>query len=61
MKLVIARLLYWLKGLFEDPVDLFEALGVESSDRILEIGCATGYHTTNKEKIAEPCKPIHVR
>jgi len=39
------RLIYWLKGLSEDPVALFRELGVGESGNILEIGCAIGYHT----------------
>jgi ubiquinone/menaquinone biosynthesis C-methylase UbiE len=31
--------------LFKDPVNLFQTLGVEIDDEILEIGCAIGYHT----------------
>ncbi len=45
LKLTIARLLYAVKGLFDDPLDLFTALGVETDDWILEVGCAIGYHT----------------
>ena len=56
MKLMVARLSYWLRGLFEDPVALFKALGVESSDRILEIGCAIGYHTLPLAEIASEGK-----
>lgn len=52
MKLVLARILYRLRGLFEDPRELFEALGVESHDRILEIGCVIGYHTIPLARIA---------
>lgn len=52
MKLLAARALYWLKGLFENPAELFNALGVESDDRILEVGCATGYHTLPLARIA---------
>jgi ubiquinone/menaquinone biosynthesis C-methylase UbiE len=52
MRLRIVRLLYWLKGLFECPIELFQELGVGSRDRILEIGCAIGYHTLPLAKIA---------
>ena len=52
MKLLIVRLVYWLKGLFDSPVELFQALGVRSSDRILEIGCAIGYQTLPFARIA---------
>ncbi|MEA3439320.1 MAG: class I SAM-dependent methyltransferase [Chloroflexota bacterium] len=52
MKLLIVRLLYWLKGLFEDPNELLKALGVEEGDRVLEIGCAIGYHTMPLAAIA---------
>ena len=52
LKLTIALILYRLKGLFEDPVELFKKLGVESGDRILEIGCAIGYHTLPLAEIA---------
>jgi len=52
MKLTIARLLYGLKGLFDNPVELFRALGVDSDDWILEVGCAVGYHTLPLATIA---------
>jgi ubiquinone/menaquinone biosynthesis C-methylase UbiE len=52
IKLCIVRFLYWYKGLFEDPADLFTALGVEEIDKILEIGCAIGYHTIPLSQIA---------
>lgn len=58
MKLIAARILYWLRGLFEDPVALFKALGVESTDRILEIGCAIGYHTLPLAEIASEGKIV---
>lgn len=45
IKLNFVRFLYWQKGLFEDPADLFRALGVHEDDKILEVGCAIGYHT----------------
>ncbi len=51
-KLAIARLLYGLKGLFDDPVGLFRELDVQSHDQILEIGCAIGYHTLALATIA---------
>ncbi|HDS28898.1 MAG TPA: class I SAM-dependent methyltransferase [Candidatus Acetothermia bacterium] len=44
-KLLIARIVYWLQGLRENPRDLFCELGVEPTDHVLEIGCALGYHT----------------
>jgi ubiquinone/menaquinone biosynthesis C-methylase UbiE len=52
MRLLIVRILYRLKGYFENPIGLFRELGVMSSDRILEIGCAIGYHTLPLAKIA---------
>jgi ubiquinone/menaquinone biosynthesis C-methylase UbiE len=52
MKLLLVRFLYWLKGLSEDPVELFKALGVKEGDRILEIGSAIGYHTMPLAAIA---------
>jgi len=55
-RFLLARLLYWLKGLSEDPVELFTVLGVESSDRVLEIGCAIGYHTLALAQIASQGK-----
>jgi hypothetical protein len=33
MRLLVARLLYWLRGLFEDPVELSEAPGLGSGER----------------------------
>lgn len=52
LKLILVRTVYWLKGLFEDPVKLFRLLNVESSDKILEIGCAIGYYTFPLAQIA---------
>ena len=54
MKLFVVRVLYWFKSLFEDPMGLFRALGVESGDIVLEIGCAIGYHTLPLARIASP-------
>jgi len=45
LKLLLVRVFYRLRSLREDPVELFRELGVKSTDRILEIGCAIGYHT----------------
>jgi len=45
LKLLIVRAIYRLKSLREDPLEIFRELGVESTDQILEIGCAIGYHT----------------
>lgn len=45
VRLLLVRALYWLRSLREDPTDLFRVLGVKSDDRILEVGCAIGYHT----------------
>lgn len=52
LKLTIARFLYAVKGLFDDPLELFRALGVEADDWILEVGCAVGYHTVPLATIA---------
>jgi ubiquinone/menaquinone biosynthesis C-methylase UbiE len=52
LKLIIVCVVYWLKGLFEDPVELFKLLDVKSSDKILEIGCAIGYYTFPLAQIA---------
>jgi SAM-dependent methyltransferase len=52
IKLLLARVIYWLKGLSESPAELFKALGVEKTDQILEIGCAIGYHTLPLARIA---------
>jgi cyclopropane fatty-acyl-phospholipid synthase-like methyltransferase len=52
LKLILARLLYWWKALFENPVELFNRIGVESTDHVLEIGCAIGYHATALAQIA---------
>ncbi len=49
-------MIYWLKRLFEDPKELFKELNVENSDKILEIGCAIGYHTFPLAKIASAGK-----
>ena len=56
MKLFVVRMLYWFKSLCEDPIGLFRALGVESGDIVLEIGCAIGYHTLPLARIASPGK-----
>jgi len=56
MKLFVVRMLYWVKNLFEDSRGLFSALGVESGDIVLEIGCAIGYHTLPLARIASPGK-----
>ncbi len=60
LKLVLARFAYWVKGLFEDPVALCQALGVERDDRILEVGPAIGYHTLPLARIASEGKVIAV-
>jgi SAM-dependent methyltransferase len=52
VKLAVVRLVYWIKGLFQDPVELFRDLGVQNDDRILEIGCALGYHTLALARVA---------
>ena len=52
LKLIIVRTIYGLKSIFEDPLGLFRVLGVETRDKILEIGCAIGYHTNPLSKIA---------
>jgi ubiquinone/menaquinone biosynthesis C-methylase UbiE len=51
-RLAIVRAIYWLKSLGEDPVEIFERLGVKSDDQILEIGCAIGYHTFALARLA---------
>jgi hypothetical protein len=55
-KLVVVRALYGLKGLIEDPEGQFRSLGVGKDDRILEIGCAIGYHTLPLARIARQGK-----
>ncbi len=52
LKLMVMRTMYGMKGFSEDPLELFVVLGVEHSDRILEIGCAIGYHTVPLARIA---------
>jgi SAM-dependent methyltransferase len=52
IRLLIVRLVYWFKGLLEDPEELFNSLGVAENDTILEIGCAIGYHTFPLAEIA---------
>ncbi|MFX0113964.1 MAG: class I SAM-dependent methyltransferase [Candidatus Hodarchaeota archaeon] len=52
LKLLAVRIIYRLKGFFENPVELFKALGIESDDYILEIGCAIGYHSFALAKVA---------
>ena len=51
-KLILTRAVYWLRGLFKDPIDLFKRLGVKKDDEILEIGCAIGYHTFALARLA---------
>lgn len=51
--MLIVRALYWLRSLHEDPMDLFTELGVKSDDRLLEIGCAIGYHTLALAELAQ--------
>jgi ubiquinone/menaquinone biosynthesis C-methylase UbiE len=60
IRLILARLLYWWKALFKDPVELFNRIGVESTDHVLEIGCAIGYHTTALAQIASKGKVFAV-
>ncbi len=55
-KLIVIRAVYWLRGLFKNPVNLFETLGVEIDDEILEIGCAIGYHTFALARLAHSGK-----
>jgi ubiquinone/menaquinone biosynthesis C-methylase UbiE len=42
--------------MYEDPIKLFKRLGIEKNDKILEIGCAIGYHTFPLAKIASDGK-----
>ncbi|MCK4224061.1 MAG: class I SAM-dependent methyltransferase [candidate division Zixibacteria bacterium] len=51
-KLILVRVVYRLKGLFKNPVDLFQTLGIEPDDEILEVGCAIGYHTFTLARLA---------
>jgi hypothetical protein len=55
LKLILARLLYYWKALFENPVELFNRIGVGSTDHILKIGCAIGYHTTALAQVVRGC------
>lgn len=52
VKLLLVRALYRLRSLREDPMDLFRELGVKADDRILEVGCAIGYHTLALAELA---------
>jgi len=56
LKLLLVRALYRLRSLREDPVKLFQELGVRSTDQILEIGCAIGYHTLALAELAREGK-----
>ena len=56
IKVKIANLMYWFKGLHEDPVELFKKLNIENSDAILEIGCATGFYTEALSQLADKGK-----
>ena len=56
MKVLLVRAIYWFQGLFENPAELFESLGVERADHVLEIGCAIGYHTLPLGRIASEGK-----
>jgi ubiquinone/menaquinone biosynthesis C-methylase UbiE len=51
-KLIVARAVYWLRGLFKDPIVLFKTLGIKTDDEVLEIGCAIGYHTFALARLA---------
>ncbi len=53
IKVKVANLMYWFKGLHEDPVELFKNLNIKSSDAILEIGCATGFYTEALSQVAD--------
>jgi ubiquinone/menaquinone biosynthesis C-methylase UbiE len=55
-KLILAQGVYWLRGLFKDPIDLFNTLEVKADDEILEIGCAIGYHTFGLARLAHSGK-----
>jgi len=52
LKLIVARILYGFKGLFENPLDMFKILGVNPKEEILEIGCAIGYHALALAEVA---------
>ena len=46
--------------MFEHPVALFQAVGLERDDRILEVGCAIAYPTLPLARIASEGKAIAV-
>ncbi|MEF8836102.1 MAG: class I SAM-dependent methyltransferase [Candidatus Thermoplasmatota archaeon] len=52
-KLLLARLAYWLLSFKENPHEVFNRIGVEKEDHILEIGCAIGFHTFPLADLAE--------
>lgn len=49
----LARLLYWFKGFQEDPEELLRRAGIEGDDKVLEVGCATGFYTFALSTIAD--------
>ncbi|MFX0085685.1 MAG: hypothetical protein ACFFAU_08420 [Candidatus Hodarchaeota archaeon] len=42
LKLSLVRLIYWLKGKTENPIELFGALEIKITDNILEIVILSG-------------------
>jgi len=56
LKLSLVRVIYRVKGLFEDPLELFRECGVKENEKILEVGCAIGYHTLPLAELASSGK-----
>jgi ubiquinone/menaquinone biosynthesis C-methylase UbiE len=53
----IASKIYSSAGqIFENPEELLTMLGVRETDRILQIGCCSGYYTTALARIAQDGK-----
>ena len=53
LKLLSQSILFNVKHLFLESEELFDLLGVKESDRILQIGCSSGYYTRALARIAK--------
>ena len=53
LKLLSQSILFSVKHLFLESEELFDLLGVKESDRILQIGCSSGYYTRALARIAQ--------
>ena len=53
LKLLSQTILFNARCLFLESENLFELLGVKETDRILQIGCSSGYYTRALARIAQ--------